>query len=72
MVAVPAYAGEDLAPNLFVRMAKKSKEGMVSKQEVMKMVEKMFDKHDTMKRGMLDKQQADAFFKELMKGGDGA
>ena len=44
---------------------------MVSKDEVMKMVEKMFDKHDTKKMGKLDKKQAEALLKELMRGGGG-
>jgi hypothetical protein len=35
----------------------------------MKMVEKMYDKHDTKKMGKLDKKQTEAFLKELMKGG---
>jgi hypothetical protein len=42
---------------------------MVSKAEMMKMVEKMYDKHDTKKMGKLDKKQAEAFLKELMKAG---
>jgi len=70
LLAAPvAYAGEDLDPNLFVKMADKNKDGMVSKEEMMKAVEKMFDKHDTKKKGMLDKKQAEEFLKELMKGG---
>ena len=42
---------------------------MVSKDEVMKMVEKMFDKADTKKAGKLDKKQAEIFLKQLMAGG---
>ena len=45
------------------------KDGMVSKAEAMKMIEKMFDKQDTKKMGKLDKKQVEAFLKELMKSG---
>jgi hypothetical protein len=31
----------------------------------MRMVEKMFDKHDSRKEGRLDKKQADAFYREF-------
>jgi len=53
----------------FVTMCDADKDGMVSKAEMMKMMEKMFDKHDTKKQGKLDKKQAEAFLKELMKSG---
>jgi len=42
---------------------------MVSKSELMKMVEKTFDKADKKKMGKLDKAQVDWFLKELMKSG---
>ena len=64
-----AYAGEDVNPDAFVKMCDTDKDGMVSKAEVMKAVEKMFDKMDTKKMGKLDKKQVEAFLKELMKGG---
>ena len=69
MVAVPAYAEGDMDADKFVKMCDADKDGMVSKAEVMKMVEKMYDKHDTKKSGKLDKKQTEAFLKELMKGG---
>jgi hypothetical protein len=62
-------AKEDENADKFVKMCDTDKDGMVSKEEVMKMVEKMFDKHDTKKMGKLDKKQADQFLKELMRGG---
>ncbi len=69
-VAAPAaYAREDMDADKFVKMCDGDKDGMVSKAEVMKMVEKMFDKHDTKKAGKLDKKQTENFLKELMKGG---
>jgi hypothetical protein len=64
-----AHAGDDINPDAFVKMCDADKDGMVSKAEVMKMVEKMYDKHDTKKMGKLDKKQVEAFLKELMKGG---
>ena len=68
--AVPlAQAGEDINPDAFVKMCDSDKDGMVSKAEVMKAVEKMFDKADTKKMGKLDRKQVEVFLKELMKGG---
>ena len=73
LAAPVAQAGKDAAesPNYdaFVKMCDTNKDGMVSKAEVMKMVEKMYDKHDKKKAGMLDKKQAEIFWQELMKGG---
>jgi len=62
-------AGDDMNADKFVKMCDADKDGMVSKAEVMKAVEKMFDKHDTKKMGKLDKKQAEQFLAELMKGG---
>ena len=69
LLAAPvAIAGDAVDPNHFVKMCDADKDGMVSKAEAMKMVEKMFDKHDTKKRGMLDKSQVEFFLRELMHG----
>jgi hypothetical protein len=67
-LSIPAVqaAGDDPNPNYFVKMCDENKDGMVSKEEVMKMVEKMFDKHDKKKMGKLDKKQAEEFLKEFM------
>jgi hypothetical protein len=62
-----AIAGDDVNVNHFQAMCDTNKDGMVSKAEAMKMVEKMFDKHDTQKKGMLDKAQLERFLRELMK-----
>jgi len=67
--APAAFAGDDQYPNILVKMAEKSKDGMVSKAEVMKTVEKMFDKHDTKKMGRLDKKQVEDLLDELAKAG---
>jgi len=70
MIAPAVHAAEEtMDAGRFVTMCDTDKDGMVSKAEMMKMVEKMFDKHDTKKQGKLDKKQAEAFLKELMKGG---
>ena len=67
MAAPAAVAGDDINVNHFQAMCDTNKDGMVSKTEAMKMIEKMFDKHDTGKKGMLDKAQLERFLKELMK-----
>jgi hypothetical protein len=68
LVAAPAaVAGDDVNANHFQAMCDANKDGMVSKAEAMKAIEKMFDKHDTQKKGMLDKVQLERFLKELMK-----
>jgi hypothetical protein len=67
LIATPVLAREDMDSNLFVKMA--DKDGMVSKAELMKHVEKMLDKADTRKDGKLDKQQVETFLRELMKSG---
>jgi hypothetical protein len=61
--AMPAYAGEkdEVNADKFAAMCDTDKDGMVSKAEMMKMVEKMYDKHDTKKMGKLDKKQTEAF-----------
>lgn len=65
-VAVPVQAAEVDEANAFTKMADMNKDGMVSKAEAMKMVEKMFDKADTKKMGKLDKKQVEIFLKSLM------
>ena len=64
-------AREDEGFDQFVKMYSRDKDGMVSKQEVMKQVEKMFDKHDTKKMGKLDQKQLEIFLQELMKSAGG-
>ena len=69
LAAAPAFAREDMDANQFVKMCDTNKDGTVSKAEVMKHVEKMFDKADTQKTGKLDKKQVETFLRELMKSG---
>ena len=68
----PAFAAaerEDLNYDAFVKMCDTNKDGMLSKQEIMKHVEKTFDKVDQQKKGELDRKQLEAFLRELMKSG---
>lgn len=58
--------GPDINPMPFVQVCDADKDGMVSKQEVMKQVEKMFDKHDTKKMGKLDSKQVEHFLRSFM------
>jgi hypothetical protein len=71
MFAIPAAhaAEESLGASQFVKMCDEAKDGTVSKAEVMKAVEKMFDKADTKREGKLDRKQVELFLRELMKGG---
>jgi hypothetical protein len=62
-------AGEAMDADHFVKMCDADKDGMVSKAEMMKMVEKVFEKADKKKAGKLDKAQVEWFLNELMKGG---
>ncbi len=53
--------------NLFVRMSDTNKDGMVSKDEVMKRAEMAFGKMDTAKKGMVDDRKTIALLAELSK-----
>jgi Ca2+-binding EF-hand superfamily protein len=67
IAAVQAGEG-DMDPSRFVKMCDTDKDGMVSKAEAMKMIEKAFDKADAKKQGKLDKKQVETFLKMLMQG----
>jgi len=70
MIAAPAVlAGDDIKTDHFVKMCDTDKDGMVSKAEMMKMVEQVWAKTDTRKMGKIDKAQVEFFLKELMKAG---
>jgi hypothetical protein len=62
-------AGEAMDADHFVKMTDTDKDGMVSKAEMMKMVEKVWDMTDKKKAGKIDKSQVEFFLMELMKGG---
>ena len=71
----PALAdlnAEDI--NIFVRMSDTNKDGMISKDEIMKRATMAFDKMDAGKKGMADDKKTIAFLAELSKtdGSNGA
>ena len=69
-MALPAaHASDNMDANYFISMCDKDKDGMVSKAEVMAMVEKMFDKNDKKKTGKLEKKEVDAFLRDLIQRG---
>jgi Ca2+-binding EF-hand superfamily protein len=51
----------------FMKSCDMDHDGMVSKAEMMKHMEMMFDKMDAKKTGKLDKKQAEAFLKAFTK-----
>ena len=51
----------------FMKSCDMDHDGMMSKEEMLKHMEKMFDKMDTKKTGKLDKKQTEAFLKQLTK-----
>ncbi len=73
-LAPASYAFEDgrdfeaLAKSIMKKMDE-NKDGMMSKEEFMKMVSEKFDKMDTKKAGKMDMKQFEEFLKELMKTG---
>jgi Ca2+-binding EF-hand superfamily protein len=71
LVSVAGIARADDAKDYdkFVQMCDSNKDGMVSKEEFMKIVEKKWSKMDTKKVGKMDSKQFEQFLKELMKSG---
>ncbi len=70
LVAAPAFAAEPMKKMEMKSMMEScdmDHDGMMSKAEMVKHMEAMFDKMDTKKTGKLDKKQTDAFMKELTK-----
>ena len=53
----------------FMKSCDMNHDGMMSKAEMVKHMEKMFDKMDTRKTGKLDKKQTEEFLKQLMVSG---
>lgn len=67
--AAPAFADERMDADKFAKMCDANKDGMVSKEEFMKHVDKLWAKMDTKKVDKMDSKQLEAFLKELMKSG---
>ena len=55
----------------FMKSCDMDHDGMMSKAEMVKHMEKMFDKVDTRKTGKLDKKQTEEFLKQLTAPGGG-
>jgi hypothetical protein len=70
-IAAPVVHADAIAPNHFVRVCDQATDGKVTKAEVMKIVEQMFDKADTQKAGKLDKKQVETFLKMLSSDSQG-
>lgn len=49
----------------FMKSSDMDRDGMMSKAEMVKHMEKMFDQMDTRKTGKLDKKQSEAFLKQF-------
>lgn len=69
LVAAPvAYSAEPATKvdmHKFMASCDMDHDGMMSKAEMLKHMEKMFDKYDTKKTGKLDKKQTEQFLKDL-------
>ncbi len=69
LMAAPAVFAQDKGKMVhmdeFMKSCDMDKDGMVSKAEMMKHMEKMFDKMDTKKTGKLDKNQTANFLKQF-------
>lgn len=62
---LPAAHADALNPDAFVKMCDADNDGMVSKAEIMKHAEKIFDRMDTKKMGKLDKKQVELFLESF-------
>jgi Ca2+-binding EF-hand superfamily protein len=75
LMAAPAVFAAETAPKAnmdeFMKSCDMDKDGMMSKAEMLKHMEKMFDKMDSKKTGKLDKKQTEAFLKQLTAPGGG-
>jgi len=69
LIAAPAAFAADPVKKIdmhkFMESCDMDHDGMVTKAEMIKHMEKMFDKYDTKKSGKLDKKQTEQFLKDL-------
>ena len=69
LMAAPAVFAEESTHKMnmdeFMKSCDMDKDGMMSKAEMVKHMEKMFDKIDTKKTGKLDKKQSEEFLKQF-------
>ena len=75
LLAAPVVFGADTSKVInmdeFMKSCDMDHDGMMSKAEMVKHMEKMFDQMDTKKTGKLDKKQTEAFLKQftMLSGG---
>lgn len=72
LMAAPAFAADTMMKvNMddFMKTCDMNHDGMMSKEEMLKHMEKMFDKMDKKKTGKLDKKQTEEFLKQLTLSG---
>jgi len=72
LMAAPAFAADaTMKMNMddFMKACDMNHDGMMSKEEMLKHMEKMFDKMDKKKTGKLDKKQTEEFLKQLTLSG---
>ena len=67
LVAPAAFAADAKKMNMddFMKSCDMDHDGMMSKAEMLKHMEKMFDKMDSKKSGKLDKSQTEQFLKQF-------
>ncbi len=69
LMAAPAVFAADKAKKVnmdeFMKSCDMDHDGMMSKDEMLKHMEKMFDQMDTKKTGKLDKKQTEEFLKQF-------
>ena len=68
LIGAPAAFSDDMkkmSMQKFMETCDTDRDGMMSKAEMLKHMEAMFDKMDTKKTGKLDSKQTEAFLKQL-------
>lgn len=72
LMVAPAFAADTTMKvdmDEFMKACDMNHDGMMSKAEMIKHMEKMFDKMDKKKTGKLDKKQTEEFLKQLTLSG---
>lgn len=67
LLAAPAAFADDKKVNMdaFMKSCDMDHDGMITKAEMVKHMEAMFDKMDTKKTGKLDRKQTETFLKQF-------
>jgi hypothetical protein len=72
LAAAPLVQASEPDALIFAKKLDENKDGMVSKAEFMKAMEKMYDKMDTEKKGMIDQKAAMKLWDDIHHMGSGA